>query len=737
MVDKRTQTFILIVIVSLGFLYRFTLTTMNSFPPGSDIGLHESVINSILSPKPSFFYNYFHMGGGLSVTNPGYHIFTAFIITLTGLPDYIAQAAVASMFSALLILCAFMLTKLVWGELAAFVAAVLVTFSASDIVMLSWAGYPNIVALALIPLIFYLFLQPTKLPSKSYLVVVSLLVGALFLTHLFSALIFLGIALSTLALSFLSKATGFTIKTVLYWLLPILIGVVLISPYLVNVAPLYFGSQGAITGSVSVMKQAVVETRVIPTAILCLSVVPFLLFFVFSKHQKGKWFSLPALLFASSILVPLAASQGYLVGFFLDYERFLYFLALPAIICISIVMLYAANILANALGKIRASLAAVSKPVLFSVLMIACLMTPMFALPSVGASQANFFQVMTPQKYAAITWANANTASDSVFVADASYGWWLSGFAQRPTLSAVDPQYLILQREFAPAQVASNLLRADYLVDNGLLQVEQQRAFANGSSHDIYAILESSYIYPLVFSLNDTQISLLYRENSLPKEVTLGSFNQSKTQVTNNGTSASFIITRATSQFTLTETITIFQGVRFAEITFHFQNHAGANFDWLQIPFQARGFPIQYADSIGIVDNTMHQINQIVFPQNQLGNDVTMQQNPDFYQLIYNLHGASVAQITFYVGLCPFQAASQNPPADYWNNLIENNTNTYLDVVLDSPLNCFDYQAALKEWNISYVALTDKTTIARFAGDPTFRLVFENSEVAIFEVNNQ
>ena len=53
---------------------------------------------------------------------------------------------------------------------------------------------------------------------------------------------------------------------------------------------------------------------------------------------------------------------------------------------------------------------------------------------------------------------------DSVIVSDASMGWWTSGFAQRPTLSAVDPQYLILQREFEPASVASNLLKADYSV---------------------------------------------------------------------------------------------------------------------------------------------------------------------------------------------------------------------------------------------------------------------------------
>jgi hypothetical protein len=735
MFDKRTRNLLLITLVSLGFLYRLALTILNTFPPGSDIGLHESVINSILSPKPSFFYNYFHMGGGISVTNPGYHIFTAFIITITGLPDYLAQAIVASMFSALIISGAFLVTKLVWGDLAGFIVAVLVTFSASDIIMLSWGGYPNIVALAMIPLIFYLFLQPTKLSTKPYLLVASLLVSALFLTHLFSALVFVAITLFALFLGLaFCRASDFPVRKALSWIIPILAGVFLVSPYLANTVPVYFGSQGAITGAVSVMKQAVVETRVIPTTILCFSIVPIFLFFIFSKSQRGKWVSLPTLLFASAILVPLAATQGYLFGFFLDYERFLYFLALPVIVCTGLIIIKASNIIARALGKIKNALTDFSKPVLLSIIVIICLLTPLFAIPSVGVAQANFFQVMTPDKYDAINWAKANTPVNSVFVADAEFGWWLSGFAKRPVLSAVDPQYLILQREFEPAQMASNLLKADYLVDNGLLQVEQGSAYANGSSHAIYAVSESSYIHPLVFSVNDTQISLLYRAQGSPSEITLGSFNQSSTQVITTGHSASFVIAHENSKLNVTEKITIFEGVRFAEVSFILQNNGAVNFDWLQIPFQARGFPVQYANSIGIVDNDMHQINQIVFPQNQLGNDILMQQNPDFYQLIYNLHGNSTVQISFFVGLCPFTADAQNLQNEYWNSLIENNSQNYLETVSDSPLNCFDYQVALKNWNISYIALTDLSTVSRFSSDPTYELVFKNNEVVIFRV---
>ncbi len=737
MVDKRKSILLLLTIVAIGFLYRFTLMTMNGFPPGADIGLHESVINSILSPKTTFFYNYYHMGGGISATNPGYHIFAAFIISLTGAPDYLVQAVVASLFSAFIILCAFMVVRLVWGELTGFVVAVLVAFSASDLVMLSWAGYPNIVALALIPVLFYLFLQPAKLSSKSYLAAISLITAALLLTHLFSGIVFLAITMFALLVSAaFSKSTGLTMKRVILWLVPIVVGVVLVSPYLISIIPVYFGSESAITGSVSVISQAVVETRVVSTVILGLATIPIVLFLVFSKKQSGKFFTLPSVLFVSSILVPLAAAQCYLFGLFLDYERFLYFLALPVIVCIGLILVYTSSILVRLLAKIRVHLPyAKTKTVLLSVLLIACLFSPLFILPHAGLDQAKYFQLMNSPKYEAIQWVKNNTPTGCVCVADAEFGWWLSGFAQRPTLSAVNPQFLILQREFEPARAASNLLQADYLVDNGLLQVEQAGPYANGSAHDVYAVLNNSVIKPLVFSINDTQVSLLYRDNSLPKEMKLGTFTNSSTQVVNSGgDSTSFIISRESPLFRVTEVITIYKGVRFAEITFVFQNQNVVNFDWLRIPFQSRGFPVQYANSIGIVDNTMHMVNQIVFPENQLGSDVMLQENSDFYELVCSLKGRSNVQFSFFVGLCPFNAESDNPQADFYNSLIENNSKTYLNKVSNTPINCFDYQAAIREWNISYIVLRDFDAAMRFSNDPTFELAFRNNEVVIYKV---
>jgi hypothetical protein len=130
----------------------------------------------------------------------------------------------------------------------------------------------------------------------------------------------------------------------------------------------------------------------------------------------------------------------------------------------------------------------------------------------------------------------------------------------------------------------------------------------------------------------------------------------------------------------------------------------------------------------------LHDVNQIVFPQGGLGSDVIMQQNPDSYQLSYNLQGNSTSKISFFVGLSQFNPDNENVQGNYWNNLIENNSNQYLDKISNSPINCFDYQAAIRQYNISYIALRDFDATPRFSDDPMFTLVFKNDQVAIFKV---
>ena len=103
MFKTSNKHMLLFAILAVSFAYRILLMHWATYPPGADIGLHNSIIHSItVSGKTNFLWNDYQMGGGLSLTFPGYHIFVSYIILITGIPDYLAQSVVVSLFSSVL-----------------------------------------------------------------------------------------------------------------------------------------------------------------------------------------------------------------------------------------------------------------------------------------------------------------------------------------------------------------------------------------------------------------------------------------------------------------------------------------------------------------------------------------------------------------------------------------------------------------------------------------------------------
>ena len=220
-----------------------------------------------------------------------------------------------------------------------------------------------------------------------------------------------------------------------------------------------------------------INSAILSTRILSLDLVlPLFLiiaaFALFSKTYKGRFFTLPTLLLSMLLFVPLFLTQGYLFGFIIDYNRFLYFLILPVMIFIALLIDHGAVFFANIIDTYRALtnqvqkakkitnkkiawlLAHLTNKTVYGVfilffLLFSFVFIPIFMTPSqnVGETIQSFYQFMNNPGWEAIQWIKQNTPANSVFVSDALYGWWLGGFAQRPTLSAVDPQYLTSARE--------------------------------------------------------------------------------------------------------------------------------------------------------------------------------------------------------------------------------------------------------------------------------------------------
>jgi len=767
MFKTSNKYLLLFLVLTFAFAYRMLLMHWATYPPGADIGLHESIVNSItVSGNTNFLWNNYQMGGGLSLTFPGYHIFVSHIILMTGIPDYLAHSLVASFFSSFIVLCAFLIGRRVWGESTAFVAAFLVAISRFDVEMLLWGGFPNAVTLMLIPVIFYLYLERERFSMVTFLVTITFLSEAIFLTHSLSAVMFVGITFSTVILgSIFSKRVSVSKKHLLIWLLPIFLGAILISPFLAEAAPAYLGANSeTFTGGVSDIRLALLSTRVLPLEWVIPLFACVIFFFLFSKKYKGKFFTAPAFLLTLWILVPLFFTQGYLVGIYTDYNRFLYFIILPLIILIGLGIDHGAGFFARIIDtylsltkKTPQTIKSINKTssrrlprlsrkniysgFVLGFLLFSFLIVPLFLTPFQGTTIQSFYQTMNDPGYEAMQWARQNTPVGSVFVSDAYYGWWFSGFAERPTLSAVDPQYLALSREFEPAKVAKSLLDTSYIIDNGLIQVREDGGYIGRHNPIFLAKLNWTYFPYSFLNFNNSETKIKYRVGDSLQSLCLDQLPVKEMRMENDTEHATILVKKGNDFFNYIQLTTVYKGLRFVNMSIILESAVdGVSLDWLDFKVHSKGKVIQLQNkTVGLLDEGVKAFCQLIFDKEQPSVDVVNAENPCILELEYNLQGKSKGQIQISVGAYsvtdnPKVYQDQETKDRYFNQIISDNLNSPQEVPNLPIEELFDYQVAIKSNAISYIANRDPELIPKFAKDPAFSLVFINDEVAIFMV---
>jgi len=758
---KVSRKYVLLLLIFVfSFVYRVALMFWQGFPPGADIGLHASVINSITgSGNTNFLYDYFQMGGGQSLTFPGYHIFASAIMLMTGLTDYVAQALIVALFSSFIVLAAFLVTRTVWSESAAFIVAFLVAVSRFDIEMLMWAGYPNVVTLLLIPVTFYLFLRRERFSLTPFAVSGSILVGSIFLTHSLSAVVFLGITASTVLFGLIAPKTfGTARKNVLSWVIPLFGGAILVSPFLATAVPAYLRANSSFS-AVNTINQAIISTRVLPmdeVLALFACLLPLLLL---SKKYKQRFISLPTFLIIMWLFVPLILTQGYLFGLIVDYNRFLYFLVLPVIILFAMMIdhgsAYFAHLtvtyqtLTSQMPKTTRAVSKWAKRIstgltrkrVYSIfalgfILIFLVSLPIFLTPWQGVTIQTFYQTMDKPGYQAIQWAEHDTAPGSIFVSDALYGWWLGGFAQRPTLSAVQPQYLTVDSELAPATFASNLLDTDYMIDNGYIQVREDGGYIGRHNPEFLADLNWTPFPVPFFQFNDSEITLLSQNGSSLQSTDVTDMSVVNMQLAHaQSQNPSIVVNKANSDFSYSEILTVSRGVTFANMTIVLQsNSKNVSLDWINFILNAQGQFLQPSNNtVAMLDSGLKAVGQLVFVGNQPQVTAYNSQNPCITLLSYNLKGKSYAEIQILVGIYAVGESELSNAASLNQTLMENAQNSQKPVASLS-LTTFDYGLALQANSVSYVANRDFGVNAKFANDPKFSLVFINNGVAIFKV---
>jgi hypothetical protein len=363
-----------------------------------------------------------------------------------------------------------------------------------------------------------------------------------------------------------------------------------------------------------------------------------------------------------------------------------------------------------------------------------------------GQTIQSFYQLIDNQLWDAIQWAKTNTSKNSVFVSDALYGWWLGGFAQRRTYSAVDPQYLTINGEYNRSLFAKSLLDTDYLIDNGLIQVRDDGGYIARHNPEIVTKLNWTY-FPIsffVFASNETKIS--YSINGDRRSISLDTLPVKEMSMENDIQHVCIKVTRGNDYFNYTQQTTVYKGQRFVDMSTTIESLAsGISLDRLIIDVQSKvnqTIPYTSNRTLGLFDEPMKVFAQLIFEINQPAIPVILENGTQHrVHLDYNLTGKPYAEIQIAAS-----AYSVSDDLDIYSN--PSTKNTFLGNQMTNNLNpnqtpdsiidweqVFNYKTEMQAYKVSYIACRNPEMFPKFLKDPLFSLVFINSEVAIFKFN--
>ncbi len=713
--------------------------------------MHGSIINLILDRGELPTWNPYHMGGEPLVTPPGFHLFVSTLILLSGMPLLLAQLITALFFSSIIVFSAYLISRRVWrSHNAGLLAAFFATISALSFEMLSWGGYTNVVSLALIVVIFYLFLREIEQPNLLHLLMGILLFGALIITHTFSLSVFFPI----LALYFILLLIGKIRKlkdmkilgTLRFFTVSVALGALLVAPWLLRVISFYVGasSEGSLFGGLDANRNLILANRSVEPAILALIValIPTLLML---KAARKRVFDRVGLMLMAWYFVPIVMTQAYIFGIFTDYSRFMYFIDFPGIIIISAGLFYLFRYTSIAINKfvnIKWSRIKKTLPVVASIaILFSFIMVSLWSIfPSDAMQRVNWYSTIQQPEAYGLEWIRNNTPEDSVLVTDHLYGWWLSGIGERTTLSAAGLEFLLYAHEVDVAKSAQLLLDTNYYIDNGLIQVRDDGPYLPSCNPEFSIETLSGKVYPL-FDFQDNGIIMVYEwtdDNGtvVDKSTTLAEMKmvEANTLVADKN-SANLTVTFEDDLSIVKKTVTVQQGVRFAEISYDIEvksNQTNLFNIWLPIYTTEGNVTIDPSlTNFGFYDPFKRMCGQVIFQEDMPAEINPIKDAPIRVQMLFRYPWKQSIHIRMLVGVFDAQNLSYPDQVEkrYWALALSPQ-----ETVTSKPLMAWDYREMLEAYNVSYVVCRNRDVYSKFSEDPTFRTVFSGGDITVFQV---
>jgi len=525
---------------------------------------------------------------------------------------------------------------------------------------------------------------------------------------------------------------------------------VAVSPWVLRVFSFYISasSEGALTGGLD-NRNLILANRTVDPILLTLIVVLIPAFFMLKASRK-RYVDRANLLLVAWFLVPVVMTQAYIFGIYTDYSRFMYFIDFHGIIIISAGLLYLSRYTSIAITRVpKIRLTRIKKvfpAIAFSVIIFIFITASLWSIfPGEGMKRANFYSTIQQPEATALEWIKNNTQEDSVLVADHLYGWWLSGIAERPTLSAAGLEFLIYSHELEVAKSSQLLLDIDYYIDNGIIQVRDDGPYI--SRHDPEFSIKKgsgeSYTLPN-FQDNKTLFDYYWIDNygqRVDENTTLADLELVETPViSKDENSANLTTTYENELFIVKKTVTVQRGERFAEISYDIEvkdTQTVLYNVWIPVSITEDNVTVdeETLTFFGFYDSAQEMCSQVIF-RGDTPAEIKPKKGPSRVEMLFRYPWKRNINIKMLVGV--FDTKNMSWPRQIINKYkyyeLYEGADSALQTITSNPINTWNYVEMIEEYDVSYVVCRDQDVYMKFSEDQNFRFMFNSGNVTIFQV---
>jgi hypothetical protein len=326
--------------------------------------------------------------------------------------------------------------------------------------------------------------------------------------------------------------------------------------------------------------------------------------------------------------------------------------------------------------------------------------------PDEGLKRAEFYSIIKEPEYFTLNWIKNKTPEDSILVADHLYGWWLSGIAERTTLSAAGLEFLIYSHELEVAKNAQLLLDTDYYIDNGLIQIRDDGPYLSRHNPLVSIKKWTGESFP-IFQFNEPILEYKEGNSSLSSMLITGNSIEQNQNLT-------IISTRYLNElFKIKKMLYLEKEKNYTEILYEIES----------INSQINDFNA----SFNLLTTAMEKMNQII-------DFVTMEKSIIANDSCHKLRG----QVRFED---PQPEIKINNEKNYAKIIFQAEDKIKIEIIIEvkdsgypKETEIWNYKEMIRQYNVSHVVCRDPSVFMKFANDPKFNLLFNCGQITLFKV---